>query len=313
LQPGDDEAPASRGDRIFQVPARARGRALKHLIVTADDFGLAPEVNAAVELAHRDGILTAASLMVAAPAAADAVARARRLPALRTGLHLVLVDGTPALPPDELPNLVDADGRLRLDMVRLGLEICARPSVRAQLRAEIEAQFRAYQVTGLALDHVNAHKHFHLHPAVANEVISVGLRHGMRALRVPHEPAAVLAKVEAVRASPDFIAPWTRLLARRVRRAELRAPDNVFGLAWSGAMSVARLNGLLSHLPAGCTEIYLHPATRDGFTNCAPDYRYADELAALIDASVIASARRSDVVLGGYGDAGRPLSRYPLS
>jgi len=71
---------------------------LKQLIVTADDFGVAREVNDAVEVAHRGGVLTAASLMVSAPAAADAVERARRMPSLRVGLHLVLVDGRPVLP-----------------------------------------------------------------------------------------------------------------------------------------------------------------------------------------------------------------------
>jgi hopanoid biosynthesis associated protein HpnK len=256
-----------------------------------------------VELAHKQGILTAASLMVAAAAAADAIVCARRLPGLRIGLHLVLVEGTPALPPENLPDLVDDSGRLRTDLARLGLEICARPSVRAQVRAEIEAQFRAYQATGLALDHVNAHKHFHLHPAVANEVIAIGRRYGMLGLRVPREPAAVLTKVESrTKRGPGYVAPWTRLLARRARRAGLRSPDCVFGLAWSGAMTATRLDGLLRHLPTGSTEIYFHPATRGDFENCAQGYRYADELAALIDPSIIALTRHPDVVLGGYSD-----------
>jgi len=256
-----------------------------------------------VELAHKQGVLTAASLMVAADAAADAIRRARRLPSLRVGLHLVLVDGTPLLSPERLPDLVDATGRLRMDLAQLGLDICARPSVRAQLRAEIEAQFRAYQATGLALDHVNAHKHFHLHPAVANEIIAIGRCYGMLGLRVPREPAGVLAEVESgTKRGLGYIGLWTKLLARRVRRAGLRSPDCVFGLAWSGAMSAARLGGLIRHLPAGSTEIYLHPATRDGFKNCAHGYRYADELAALINPNVIALTRRPDVALGGYSD-----------
>jgi chitin disaccharide deacetylase len=256
-----------------------------------------------VELAHKQGILTAASLMVAAAAAADAVARARRLPGLHIGLHLVLVDGTPALPPEKLPDLVDATGRLRMDLARLGFEICARPSVRAQVRAEIEAQFSAYQATGLALDHVNAHKHFHLHPVVAKEIMTIGRRYDMRGLRVPREPAAVLSQVEVgTKRGPDYIGLWTWLLARRVRRAGLRSPDSVFGFAWSGTITAARLDGLLRNLPAGSTEIYLHPATRDGFENCAHGYRYADELAALIDPSIIALTRRPDLMLGGYSN-----------
>jgi hopanoid biosynthesis associated protein HpnK len=213
------------------------------------------------------------------------------------------VEGTPALPPEKLPDLVDATGRLRTDMTRLGLDICVRPAARAQLRAEIEAQFRAYHATGLSLDHVNAHKHFHLHPLIANEIIAIGQRYGMRALRVPYEPAAILAEVEpGARGFPGYVEPWTRLLAWRVQRAGLRAPDWVFGLAWSGAMSAARLGQLIRHLRSGLTEIYVHPATRGGFENCAKGYRYADELAALIDPKVIALTRQPDVALGGYSD-----------
>jgi chitin disaccharide deacetylase len=241
--------------------------------------------------------------MVAGRAAADAVERARRLPGLRTGLHVVLVEGTPALPPEKVPGLVGSSGRFRTDMVRLSLDIAVRPAVRAQLRAEIEAQFRAFQATGLALDHVNAHKHFHMHPMIANDIITIGRRYGLRAMRVPHEPAAIVADVEpGARGFPAFVAPWTRLLARRARRSGLLAPDQVFGLAWSGAMSAARLGGLIPRLPGGLTEIYFHPATRDGFEDSALGYRYAGELAALTDPHVIALTRRPDVTLGGFSD-----------
>src|SRR5262249_25034335 len=117
----DDEAPSARRRRVLPVPARAsRTRGVKQLVITADDFGAAPEVNEAVEIAHRDGILTATSLMVSAPAADDAVARARRLPFLRVGLHLVLVEGRPALPASEIPDLVAGDGTFRTDMARAG-------------------------------------------------------------------------------------------------------------------------------------------------------------------------------------------------
>ncbi len=97
-------------------------------------------------------------------------------------------------------------------------------------------------------------------------------------------------------------APWVARLGRRARHAGLQVPDAVFGLAWSGAMTPSRLTGLLGHLPEGCTEIYTHPATSDAFDGHAPDYRYADELAALTAPSAIAAARRPGVLLGGYSD-----------
>jgi predicted glycoside hydrolase/deacetylase ChbG (UPF0249 family) len=83
---------------------------VKKLIVNADDFGLAVPVNEAVERAHREGILASASLMMGGEAAADAIERAQRLPGLRVGLHLVLVEGRPVLPLNEVDALVDANG-----------------------------------------------------------------------------------------------------------------------------------------------------------------------------------------------------------
>jgi hopanoid biosynthesis associated protein HpnK len=275
---------------------------MKQLVITADDFGLAREVNEAVETSHQHGILTAASLMVAGAAAQDAIARARRLPRLRVGLHIVLVEGAPVLAPERVPDLVDANGHFRTDMARLGFAIATRRAVRQQVRAEIEAQFEAFRAGGLALDHVNAHKHFHLHPVIAAEIIAIGARYGMRALRVPRERVSVLAAIEpqTARAPAWVTAPWAALLARRARRAGLQTPDAVFGLAWSGAMTRARLLGLLQHLPKGRSEIYLHPATTNDFAGHASGYRYADELAALTASDVIAAARNLRV--GGYAD-----------
>jgi chitin disaccharide deacetylase len=278
--------------------------AMKRLIVTADDFGLSREVNEAVEQAHREGILTAASLMVSAPAAADAVARARRLPSLRVGLHLVMVEAWPTLPPAELPDLVDADGLIRRDMGRLGLDLAVKPSARRQLSAEITAQFEAYRATGLPLDHVNAHKHFHVHPLIAGRVLAIGRGYGMRAIRVPREPRAVLRAAEpGATPKPALdIAPWAGLLAVRARQAGLLIPDRTLGLAWSGAMTPQRVAGLLGHLPDGLTELYTHPATRGGFPGEAPGYAYAAERDALISPEAIDAIRQVGADRGGFSD-----------
>ncbi|GJE28180.1 hopanoid biosynthesis-associated protein HpnK [Methylobacterium organophilum] len=277
---------------------------MKRLVVTADDFGLSDEVNEAVEQAHRAGILTAASLMVSAPAAADAVARARRMPSLRVGLHLVLVEAWPTLPPAQLPDLVDGQGLMRRDMGRLGFDLAARPAARRQLAAEITAQFEAYRATGLPLDHVNAHKHFHVHPLIAGAVLAIGRRYGMRAIRVPREPRPLLRLAEPSarpRAALD-IAPWAALLAARARQAGLLIPDRTLGLAWSGAMTPGRVAGLLAHLPNGLTELYTHPATAGGFPGEAPGYAYAAERDALIAPAAREAVARSGARSGGFSD-----------
>lgn len=253
-------------------------------------------------------MLSAASLMVGAPAAADAVARARRSPKLRVGLHLVLVDGEPVSSRSDIPNLLDDDGRLRNDLARFGTQIMISGSLRRQMARELTAQFEAFRATGLPLDHVNAHKHFHLHPAVAAEVMSIGPRYGMRALRVPVEPRRVLAAIEPQppRGLGLITAPWTAWLRRRARGAGLTTADAVFGLAWTGGMTARRLAALIAKLPDGFFEIYLHPARTNAFAGAAPGYRYQDEFAALCDPQCREALRRTGHGLGGYADAPSP-------
>jgi chitin disaccharide deacetylase len=279
---------------------------LNRLTITADDFGLSEPVNAAVEEAHRRGILSAASLMVGAPAAADAVRRARALPGLRVGLHVVLVNDEPMAPRAQIPALVDASGRLRNDLVGYSVRSVIAPSVRRQISAEIAAQFEAYRATGLALDHVNAHRHFHLNPIVAAAIVGIGRRYGMRALRVPVEPWRIVADIDPQthRLAARVVVPWATWLRAQIRRAGLITADAVFGLAWSGAMTKSRVTALLGRLPPGFVEIYFHPATTDAFAGATPGYRYADEFAALCDADCIAAARRSGYAIGGYADVG---------
>jgi hopanoid biosynthesis associated protein HpnK len=277
---------------------------LKGLIVTADDFGASRQVNDAVIAAHHDGILTATSLMVSAPAACDAVERARVTPSLRVGLHVVLTDGRPTLPPAQIPDLVDRDGIFRNDMALAGARIFFLPSVREQLEAEIEAQFDAFQSTGLSCDHVNAHKHFHLHPTIASAILKCAKKYKVRAARVPLEPQNILARIEPRKTSgvAMLTAPFSQMLRARFTRAGLRTPDQVFGLAWSGAMTESRVLGLIENLPPGLTEIYCHPATDGTWSGAAPGYRYADELAALLSPEVVRAARNSAIRRGGFAD-----------
>jgi hopanoid biosynthesis associated protein HpnK len=283
---------------------------VKRLIVTADDFGAAHEVNEAVEAAHSRGILTAASLMVSGAAAADAVRCARRMRQLRVGLHIVLVEGRPTLPASQVSRLVGADGLFRSDMATLGAEIACSPRARRQLSAEISAQFEAFAATGLTLDHCNAHKHFHLHPSIGRMIASIGPRFGVRAVRVPEEPLSVLREIEpsTARAPTLITAPFAWLLKRQLRAAGLAYPDRVFGLHWSGAMTRARLAGLLRHLPEGLSEIYLHPAT-GAYAGSAPGYRYRDEMEALTSPDIVRAGRNGTVRLGGFADfAGAPAA-----
>ncbi len=263
---------------------------MPYLITTADDFGLTKGVNEAVSDAHANGILTTASLMVSAPQAADAVARARDLPTLAVGLHLVVIEGAPTLPPEAIPDLVDTNGNFPSDQLRLGVDYYFRPKVRRQLAAEIRAQFAAFRATGLVLDHANAHKHMHLHPTVGRLLIGIGREYGLRALRIPAETPFPGGPPPSF---GDFaLRRWTEILRWQARHAGLLCNDHVVGIGWSGHMTLPRVTDAVAQLKPGLTEMYFHPATqRDNLTRLMPGYEHVAEYHALLEARIPSSVR----------------------
>jgi hopanoid biosynthesis associated protein HpnK len=277
----------------------------RQAIFSADDFGLSIAVNEGIERAHRQGLLSTASLMVAGEAAADAIRRARTLPHLRVGLHLVVIEGPAVLPPAEIAALVDAAGQFPSDQLGLGLRYAFSRMARAQLSREIAAQFRAFAASGLPLDHANAHKHMHLHPTVGRLLIAAGRAHGLRAIRIPAEPAGVMTAL-GVPQGPGARAllAWTRLLRAQARRAGLATPDHVFGLAWSGGMTEAQVLRLIPRLPPGLSEIYFHPAAgRDALLDrLMPGYDHEAEMAALLSPAVRAAVVAAGVQSTTYTD-----------
>ncbi|ACC70367.1 hopanoid biosynthesis-associated protein HpnK [Paraburkholderia phymatum] len=272
--------------RATHTPRRA-------LIVTADDFGLHPRINEAVERAHLHGILTSASLMVAAAASADAVHRARQYPSLRVGLHIVLADGVPMLATHLIPALVDGHGRLGDRMVRDGFRFFLLPEVRRQLKAEIRAQFQAFARTGLKLDHVNTHKHFHLHPTVLALIIEVGSEYGLNAMRLPYE-----------RGAPAWIRPWIARVRKQLDNAGIAHNDYIIGMSQTGHMDEAALLAALARLPEGVGEIYCHPAVpgEGPITPTMQTYRHSDEFDALMSERVAAALAASGAITGGFAD-----------
>jgi chitin disaccharide deacetylase len=233
--------------------------------------------------------------MVGGAAVADAVARARRLPELRVGLHLALVDGRPVLPPSEVRGLVRGNDEFDRNLGRAGVRFFLAPRVRRELRKEIRAQFDAFRATGLPLDHVNAHKHMQLHPTVAALIIEIGRDYDLKAVRVPSEPVPVLRSAfPGERCRAPAYQPWVAALRRRLRHAGIVVNDHVFGLAWSGAMVEQRILRLVPHLPDGISEIYFHPAVERSL--------HREELAALLSPLVRRCIAESGIRLITYGE-----------
>jgi hopanoid biosynthesis associated protein HpnK len=269
----------------------------RRLIVNADDFGRSRSINEAVIRAHRDGILTTASLMVNEPDMDEAVALARENPRLGVGLHLSLVCGKSALPHAQIPALVNARGEFTNNPVAAGCRYFFSGACRAQLREEIAAQFERFRATGLPLDHVNGHLHMHLHPVVFKILSDNAERWGIRTMRLTRDPFFLNSRVASgrwlYRASHAVIYTILSARARSVlARKNIRHTQAVFGLLQNALVDSDYVARLLPHLPSGDSELYSHPSL-DQFKN---------EFDALVNPSTQALVRQLDIQLIRFQD-----------
>jgi hopanoid biosynthesis associated protein HpnK len=277
------------------------------LIITADDFGRAEAINDAVELGHRQGVLTAASLMVTGEAAGDAVERARRLPDLGVGLHLALVDAKPALPPERISELTQPDGRFRTDLAWLGARIFFSAQARLQVAAEMRAQFELFRATGLPLAHVDSHHHYHLHPTIFALLVPMAKEYGAKGIRIPFEPPLASWRARRERLIGRLsTAAFHALRASRMRALAIRhglaVNDAMFGLFDSGQMNARNLLSYVQHLPLGLNEIYCHPGSR-AWSEPHPmpeSYRPVDEFQALVSPEIKAFIQERGIRLATF-------------
>jgi hopanoid biosynthesis associated protein HpnK len=235
------------------------------VIITADDFGLSREVNAGIIRAHREGVLTATSLMVAAAARDEAAALARENPLLDVGLHLVVCRGQSVLPPARLAGIVDASGNFPESSVGAGMRYFFNREIRTRLRDEIRAQIELHLKLVGRLDHVDGHLNFHVHPVIADILLDLCAEYHVPCIRLPREPVITtlaLARDNAARKVVE--AGIFRALSRRTRRrmAEqgMHSTDWLFGLHQSGNLTEEYVIGVIARLPPGLTELYFHPA-----------------------------------------------------
>jgi predicted glycoside hydrolase/deacetylase ChbG (UPF0249 family) len=241
---------------------------VSRLIVNADDFGLTAGVNRAIFELHQAGRLTSTTLMARAAATEEAVDLARRTPTLGVGCHVVLVDGEPVLPARELPTLMGPRiGRFQPTLGGFLKNLLTGRIASSEIEAEAGAQIALLQSKGIALTHIDTHKHTHMFPAVLRPVLRAAWAAGIRSVRNPFEAAWSL------RATPG--APWIRRaqvnLLRRLEPVFRRivadegfaTTDGAIGVLATGTLDADTIASLLTELPTGTWELVTHPGYND--------------------------------------------------
>jgi hopanoid biosynthesis associated protein HpnK len=244
-----------------------RSSAGSQIILNADDFGRSTSINAAVLRAHREGILTSASLMVTGEAAEEAVAVARETPSLAVGLHLVVAAGRPALPPNRIPHLLNGTGHFLEDPLQAGLQYFFNRAAKEELAQEVEAQFQRFAETGLPLSHVDGHLHMHIHPTVLRLLLPLAVAGGAQGVRLPRDELWLGLAYDRDRVGRKLA--WaiafgllSRVGSRLVDRQPLAAPHRVYGLMQTGQMDETYVLRTLERLREPSAELYFHPATQ---------------------------------------------------
>jgi chitin disaccharide deacetylase len=284
---------------------------MKQLILNADDFGLTRGINRGIIRAHRDGILTSATLMANGPAFDDAVELARENPNLGIGCHLVLSGGAAVAPRDQVPSLTAADGALPDSLAALVVRVTSGSIRTVDIETELRTQIEKIRAAGIEPTHVDTHKHTHCHPRVMNVVARVARACGISKIRNPVED--LRDSWQSTRPDvPGRILDFVASCAVRCVRSPFksisskyahRSPDHFLGLVATGRLDASALARLIDSAAEGTTEIMLHPGICDSDLLQIESRLHRQrevEMNALMAPEVLSSVKQREIHLISY-------------
>jgi hopanoid biosynthesis associated protein HpnK len=257
----------------YRLERRDR-RGLRNLIVNADDLGWTEGVNRGIAEAHRNGIVTSASLLANGAAFASGVELARTTPGLGVGIHLNLSDGEPVADRELVTTLLNDRGELEGKPESLLLKLARRSVLLDEVEREWDAQIQKVREAGIEPTHLDGHKHVQMLPGVFEIALRLAKKHGIAAVRVSHEESSLRAALSSGAKQKGSVvmkqgvqARGLKFLARDAReqaeRAGIATADYFCGIAQTGELTRGGVLRLLEILPDGTTELMCHPGYAD--------------------------------------------------
>ena len=263
---------------------------MKQLIVNADDFGLHPLINAGIIKGHQEGFITSTSLMPSAPCWQEAVRLAKENSRLGIGVHLTLVGGVSSvLPKEQVSSLLDDDGLFLPDYVAFAKRYYSGAVKKAELEAELRAQFERALESGVNITHVDSHQHTHVLPGINSLVLKLSNEYNIIRVRIPKEGYLFTGGFQTGvgrligRSGLSFCADMAAL---RADSLGLRHPQHFYGMLAGGHLNAQLIANILRQLPEGVSEIMTHPGLDSAALGKAFSWKYhwREELDAYLDA-----------------------------
>jgi predicted glycoside hydrolase/deacetylase ChbG (UPF0249 family) len=289
------------------------------LIINADDFGLTPGINRAIEELHRAKVLTSTTLMATGPAFDDAVAIAHANPTLGVGCHIVLTDGVPASDPKSIPTLLGPDGKTFRPSLVDFLQALLRGKIsEADIDREALAQIQKLQRAGIHITHLDTHKHTHLFPAVARPLLHLAEKNSIHAIRHPFEQSWSLALGHGKRIRRLQVKLLGSLKTKfeqqpQIRSRSVLSTDGTIGISVTGQLYGETLHEILHAMPIeGTFELCCHPGYNDSdldrITTRLRTHRDVERNALLTELPAIALHPNAPQLIN-YGDLGTPSTQ----
>ena len=244
---------------------------MKRLVVNADDFGMADSINEGILEAHRRGIVTSTTLLANGSAFDAAVAMARSAPKLGVGVHLNLTQGAPVADAAQVPSLVAGGEFARPPAVLLRGVLSGRVRL-DDLERELSAQIEKVRAAGIAITHLDGHKHVHMLPRVFPVVLRLAKRFGVPAVRRATEGSGGMWRLLGRKKSLGVVKQsvqsralnlMTRNSRSLLRQAGLHFPMHFYGITQTGFLDQQELASLLRRIPEGTSELMCHPGCAD--------------------------------------------------
>ena len=227
-------------------------------------------MNRAIVEAHTRGVVTSTTLMANGGAFAEAVPLAKTAPRLSVGCHVVLIDGTPVLEAEKVPSLT-AGGKFRDGIKTFAARALSGRIYSGEIAAEARAQIRKIQAAGIAVSHIDSHKHTHLFPQILRPVLQAAADCGVKAVRNPFGPRFPLRSGRLL-ARPSL---WTRYAEVRilgrfagsfqdaVKRQGFVTPEGTLGIEVTGTLDEQLFEAIAASIPEGTWEFVCHPGYND--------------------------------------------------
>ncbi len=279
--------------------------------MNADDFGLTAGVNRAIIEGNRSGIVTSATVMANAKATDSAIDLVMQQPGLRSGCHVVLIDGVPLTA--NLPSLTDGSPRFRNSLKQFAFAAVRKQIDSNEIQQEVEAQIRKLQSRGVTITHLDSHKHTHMFPHILRPLLRAAKACGIRAVRNPFEPLRSWP-LGMVVGNPGWWLRSAGVMAfqmfagefRRVLKEEaMVSTDGTVGIAVTGMLDQKKLLQILDALPNGTWELVCHPGYLDSDLHAAGTRLTQSreiELSALTSVETKKALARRQIELISYAD-----------